>query len=110
MGGDRRSLPGTNKIFEVTQVSEAIKDRANLPGQVPLGPARTSLQFNPLSEIMANKNLQNLGPVPKDVNVPVVMTAAIGASAPDKKSAEALIRFLSSPAILPALKANGMMR
>ena len=87
------ALPGTNKIFEVTKVSEAIKDRANLPGQVPLVLGEYELQFNPLSEIMANKNLQNLGPVPKEVNVLVVMTAAIGTSAPDKKSAEALIKF-----------------
>jgi hypothetical protein len=67
------------------------------------------LVINPLSEIMTNPNLQNLGPVPNAVNIPVVMMGAIGSIA-DRKTAEQLVAFLKGNAILSALKANGMTR
>jgi len=45
-----------------------------------------------------------------ELQVPVVLEAAIGAHARDRHAAEALIDFLRGPAILPALQASSMTR
>lgn len=103
------ALPGTNNILDSLTLRDAIKDRSNLRGEVPLGPGEYELVINPLSEIMTNPNLQNLGPVPSAVNIPVVMTGAIGSMA-DRKTAEQLVAFLKGDAILSALTASGMTR
>jgi hypothetical protein len=64
----------------------------------------------PLSEILINKSLTNLGPVIPELQVPSVIEASVCGSPADRASAQAFIRFLQGPAIEPALKANGMTR
>jgi ABC-type molybdate transport system substrate-binding protein len=44
------------------------------------------------------------------LQVPVVIAAVIGKNASDPKAARALIKFLQSSAIDPALKADGMQK
>jgi ABC-type molybdate transport system substrate-binding protein len=77
---------------------------------VPLGPGQYELNLYPLSEIIPNKTLKNLGPVIAELQVPAIVAAAIGNHANDQKAALALIRFLQGPAIDEALKRGGMMK
>jgi hypothetical protein len=42
--------------------------------------------------------------------VPAVIEASLCKSPADRAAAQALVKFLQSPAVEPALKANGMAR
>jgi ABC-type molybdate transport system substrate-binding protein len=77
---------------------------------VGLGSGEYELNLYPLSEILVNKNVRNLGPVVPALQVPVVVTATVSAASPNAAAAEALIAFLRGPAIEPPLKANGFER
>jgi molybdate transport system substrate-binding protein len=98
------------KVFSTLGIADSIKDSSKERGQVGLGPGEYELNLYPLSEIIPNKALKNLGPVIPELQVPVIITAAIGKHANDEKAARALIKFLQGPAIDPALEADGMIK
>jgi len=77
---------------------------------VELGPGQYELNLYPLSEIIPNKALKNLGPVTEELQVPVIISAVIGTHANDEKAARALVEFLQGPAIDRALEADGMIK
>ena len=100
-----------NKILDTLKIRDAVKPRHNLtPVPVPLGPGEYEINIYPLSEILANRNLRNMGPVIPELQVPVVVTATISANTPNAAAATALVTFLRGPAIEPALKGNGFSR
>jgi ABC-type molybdate transport system substrate-binding protein len=66
------------------------------------------INIYPLSEIIPNTKLKNLGAVIPELQVPVVIEATLGRNAADPKAARALIAYLQGPAIDQALKDDGM--
>jgi molybdate transport system substrate-binding protein len=98
------------KVLSTLGIADSIKDSSTIRGQVELGSGEYELNLYPLSEIIPNKVLKNLGPVTPDLQVPVIITAVIGKHANDEKAARALVKFLQGPAIDPALEADGMMK
>jgi ABC-type molybdate transport system substrate-binding protein len=68
------------------------------------------LNLYPLSEIIPNKALKNLGPVMAELQVPVIISAVIGKNANDEKAARAIVKFLQGSAIDQALEADGMIK
>jgi molybdate transport system substrate-binding protein len=64
----------------------------------------------PLSEILPVKGAELGGMFPADVQSYIIMTAAVSSGAKQGTPARDLIKFLTSPAILPAIKAKGMDR
>jgi ABC-type molybdate transport system substrate-binding protein len=75
---------------------------------VPLAPGEFEINIYPLSEIIPNKRLVNLGAVIAELQVPAVIEATVGTKAADPKAAQALIAFLQGPAIDHALAESGM--
>jgi molybdate transport system substrate-binding protein len=104
------ALLTVNKILDTLRIREAVKGPHALGNNVALGPGEYEINIYPLSEILANKNVKNLGVVIPELQVPSIITATIGTNAADMASAMALIRFLQGPALDPALKASGMKR
>jgi molybdate transport system substrate-binding protein len=104
------ALLTVKKVLSTLELAGKIKDNSTNTGTVALGPGEYELNFYPLSEILPNKALKNLGPVTAKLQVPAVITAVVGKNAADVKSARALIKFLQSPAVDAALKADGMSR
>jgi len=103
------ALMTVKKVLADLQVADKIHDNSTTRGEVALGPGEYELNFYPLSEILPNKKLKNLGPVTAQLQVPAIITAVIGKNA-DVASAKALIKFLQGPAIDAALKSDGMMK
>jgi molybdate transport system substrate-binding protein len=100
-----------NKILDTLKIRDAVKARHNVvPTPVPLAPGEYEINIYPLSEILANRNLRNTGPVIPALQVPAVVTATISANTPHAAAAKALVKFLQGPAIEPALKGNGFSR
>jgi len=104
------ALMTVKKVLADLQVADKIHDNSTTRGEVELGAGEYELNFYPLSEILPNKKLKNLGPVTAQLQVPAIITAAIGTNAADVASAKALIKFLQGPAIDAALKSDGMMK
>lgn len=100
-----------NKILDTLKIRDAVTAKHNMvPAPVPLGPGEYEINIYPLSEILPNKNLRNMGPVIRELQVPVVVTATISATTPSTAAAKALVKFLQGPGIEPALKGNGFGR
>ena len=100
-----------NKILDTLKIRDAVKAKRDMSAPAPsLGPGEYEINIYPLSEIMPNKNLRNMGPVIPELQVPAVVTATISATTPNAAVAQALVKFLQGPAIEPALKGNGFKR
>ena len=64
----------------------------------------------PLSEILRVRGAELGGMFPADVQSYIVMATAVSSNAKQGAAARELIKFLMSPAVLPAIKAKGMER
>lgn len=104
------ALLTVNKVLDTLQIRDTVKGKHNLPAPVALGPGEFELNLYPLSEILENKALTNLGPVIPELQVPAVITAVVSSNTAAVDAAKALIKFLQGPAMDPALKASGMTR
>jgi molybdate transport system substrate-binding protein len=98
------------KVLSTLGIADSVKDASKERTQVELGPGQYELNLYPLSEIIPNKALKNLGPVTAELQVPVIISAVIGTHANDEKTARALVEFLQGPAIDRALEADGMIK
>jgi molybdate transport system substrate-binding protein len=102
------ALMTVKKIFSTLDIAGKIRDSSTVQAEVPLAAGEYEIDIYPLSEIIPNKKLKNLGAVIPPLQVPVIIEAAVGKNASDPKAARALIRFLQGPVIDQALKDDGM--
>jgi molybdate transport system substrate-binding protein len=98
------------KILSSLDIADSIHDSSRERAQIQLRPGEYELNLYPLSEILPNKALKNLGAVISELQVPVIITAVVGKHANDETASRALIRFLQGPAIDEALAADGMTK
>jgi molybdate transport system substrate-binding protein len=96
------------KILSALDIADKIHDSSRTAAEVSLGAGEYEINIYPLSEIIPNKKLVNLGAVIAELQVPAVIEATVGKKAADPKAARALIAFLQGPAIDHALKESGM--
>jgi molybdate transport system substrate-binding protein len=102
------ALMTVKKILSTLDIAGKIHDSSTVQTEVPLAAGEYEIDIYPLSEIIPNKKLKNLGAVIPPLQVPVIIEAAVGKNASDPKAARALIRFLQGPVIDQALKDDGM--
>jgi molybdate transport system substrate-binding protein len=100
-----------NKILDTLEIRDAVKAKRDMSVAAPsLAPGEYEINIYPLSEIMPNKALRNMGPVIPELQVPAVVTATISTNTPNAAAAQALVKFLQGPVIEPALRENGFKR
>jgi molybdate transport system substrate-binding protein len=102
------ALMTVQKVLATLKIAEQIHDSSTAQEEVPLAAGDYEINIYPLSEIIPNKKLRNLGAVIPALQVPVTIEASVGRNATDDKVVRALINFLQGPAIDQALKAYGM--
>lgn len=102
------ALMTVKKILSTLNVAGRVHDSSAVQAEVPLAAGEYEINIYPLSEIIPNKKLKNLGAVIPQLQVPVIVEASVGNNAADPKAARALIQFLQGPAIDEALKDDGM--
>jgi molybdate transport system substrate-binding protein len=102
------ALMTVRKILSTLDIAGKIHDSSGLSVEIPLGQGEYEINIYPLSEIIANKRLKNLGAVIPQLQVPVIIEASVGSNAADPMVAHALIVFLQGHAIDQALKESGM--
>jgi molybdate transport system substrate-binding protein len=102
------ALMTVRKILSTLEIGDKIRDSSAVRDEVPLAAGDYEINIYPLSEIISNKKLKNLGAVIPPLQVPAIIEATVGKNAADPKTALALIKFLQGPAIDQALKDYGM--
>ena len=102
------ALMTVRKILSTLDIADKIHDSSTVRAEVPLAAGEYEINIYPLSEIIPNRKLKNLGAVIAQLQVPAIIEATAGKRAADPKAALALIRFLQGPAIDQALKDYGM--
>jgi molybdate transport system substrate-binding protein len=102
------ALMTVKKILSALDIADKIRDSSTIAGEVRLAAGEYEINIYPLSEIIPNKKLKNLGAVIEELQVPVVIEATLGKNAADPKAACALIAYLQGPAVDQALKDDGM--
>ena len=102
------ALMTVRKILSTLDIADKIRDSSTVRAEIPLAPGEYEINIYPLSEIIPNRKLKNLGAVIPQLQVPAIIEATVGKNAADPKAANALITFLQGPAIDQALKNFGM--
>src|SRR5215813_11714738 len=102
------ALMTVRKILSTLEIGDKIRDSSTVRGEVPLAAGEYEINIYPLSEIIPNKKLKDLGAVIPQLQVPAIIEATVGKYAADPKIALTLIKFLQGPAIDQALKGYGM--
>jgi molybdate transport system substrate-binding protein len=102
------ALMTVKKILSTLDIAGQIHDSSMAPSEAVLAAGEYEINIYPVSEIIANRRLKNLGAVIAPLQVPAIIEATVGKNAADPKAARALITFLQAPAIDQALRDYGM--
>jgi molybdate transport system substrate-binding protein len=102
------ALMTVRKVLSTLDIANKIHDSSMVREEVPLAAGEYEINIYPLSEIIPNRRLKNLGAVIQELQVPAIIEATVGKNATDPKAALALIKFLQGPAIDRALRDYGM--
>jgi len=99
-------------LYKRLGVSEEVKAKSKMIPAEPVGEvvARgdAELGFQQMSELMAVKGIDLLGPIPAEIQKVTVFSAGIAAGAKEPEAGAALIKFLSAPAAAALIKKSGM--
>jgi molybdate transport system substrate-binding protein len=100
------------ELYKKLGVSDEVKAKSKMIPADPVGEivARgdAELGFQQVSELMAVKGIDLLGPIPAEIQKVTVYSAAIATAAKEPEAGAALIKFLSAPAAAPVIKKIGM--
>jgi molybdate transport system substrate-binding protein len=102
------ALLTVRKVLSTLDIAGKIRDSSVARQEIPLAQGEYEINIYPLSEIVANRRLRNLGAVIPPLQVPAILEATVGTNAADPKAARALIAFLQGHAIDQALRDYGM--
>jgi molybdate transport system substrate-binding protein len=101
-----------DKLLERLGIADQVRPKAKLKkgGHVAdlIVSGEAELGLHQISEIVAVKGAELVGPLPKDIQNTTIYAAGLSASVKDKGAAEALIKALTGPAAAAVLKSKGM--
>jgi molybdate transport system substrate-binding protein len=102
----------TLKIFETLGIAEDMKAKTkavkveDIVSTVAKGEAELALFLN--NYLVGNPQVDYVGPYPGDLQSYIVFSAGVGGKASNAEAAQGFVKFLSSPAAAPLIKAHGM--
>jgi molybdate transport system substrate-binding protein len=102
-----------NNMFERLGIAADLKSKIVFQpvggkAEESVASGENELVFGPVSEIIPVHGVEVLGVFPSEFQSPLIMTAGLGAKAENAEAAKALVKFLTSSAAAPTLKAAGM--
>ena len=100
-------------LFQRMGIAEAIKSKSTrlAPGASPgeaVARGDGDIGFTQVSELLAVKGIEYLGPLPADIQEVTIFSAGIGRSAPEADAAKALLKFVTAAPAVPVLKKTGL--
>jgi molybdate transport system substrate-binding protein len=100
-------------MFEKLGISEQVKSKLATvkPGE-PVGDVvargEAEIGFHQLSELLAVKGIEILGPLPADIQRVTVFSGGIHSGTKETDGTSALVKFLTAPSAAPVIKKHGM--
>jgi molybdate transport system substrate-binding protein len=100
-------------LFERLGIAEALKPKLTLlavsnPAGQAVANGDVEIGMTQISEILPYAGAELVGPLPADIQLITVFTAAVGTAAKEPAGAQALIKFLKAPAAAAVFKAKGL--
>ena len=93
-------------------IADQVRPKAKLKkgGHVAdlISSGEAELGIHQISEIVSEKGVTLVGPLPAAIQNDTTYAAGVGAAAKDGAAAAALVKFLAGPALQPILKEKGM--
>lgn len=107
------SAPHIHEIFEHLGIAENVKSKLMLdadPGrpQMNVADGKAELVITLIPEIKFFKGVELAGPVPADLQSYINFAGGVATSTHNADAAKALIKFITSPAAAPILKAKAL--
>ena len=98
-------------LFQKMGIASQIKMTQLAPGasaSEAVAHGEGDIGFTQVSEILAVKGAEFLGPVPADIQQVTTFSAGVHKNAPQAEAAKALLKYLTAPATVPVLKKKGL--
>jgi molybdate transport system substrate-binding protein len=100
-------------LFKRMGIADTIKTKTKqlMPGQSvgeALAHGEGDIGFTQVSEFLAVKGIDYIGPLPADIQQITVFSMGLHTHAPSADAAKALINFLTAPDAVPAIRRSGM--
>jgi molybdate transport system substrate-binding protein len=107
------SAAPTFNIFSRLGITDAVKPKLVLDAeagrpQMNVAAGKVELVISLIPEIKFFPGVDLAGPMPADLQSYINFAGAVAANAHDAEGAKALLKFITSPAVVPTLKAKGM--
>jgi len=101
------------ELFERMGIAEQMKSKIQqTPPGTPVGPliarGEVEIGFQQMSELLPTQGIDIIGPLPADIQLITVFSAAAHVGATQVEAAKAWTRFLASPAAAPVLRKKGL--
>lgn len=112
--GTGATAANMRKIFERLGIAAEMRAKTRVlsgvsaPDAVARGEAE--LGFTQISEILPVAGAELAGPLPPEVQIYTIFSAAVGANAPQAAAAQSLLGFLTASAADPVVRSKGMER
>lgn len=102
----------SNELFPKLGIADQIKSKTRMIEADPVGgvvaKGEVEIGFQQISELRPVKGIDIVGPLPPGAQKITIFAAGIPASSKQPEGAKALIRWLASPAVYPAIKKSGL--
>jgi molybdate transport system substrate-binding protein len=102
----------SHELFPRLGIADQIKDRCKRIESGPVGAAvargDAEIGLQQISELLPVKGIDYVGPLPPGAQKVTVFSAGIAAGSKHPDAARALIKFLASPAVVPAIVNSGL--
>ena len=93
-------------------IADQLRQKTKRPEEDIAGPmvarGEADLGITAISTLLATRGLSVVGPIPEDVQNYVIFTGGVSAKTSSPAAAQALLRFLTSAAAVPAIRAKGL--
>ncbi|MGB9068540.1 MAG: substrate-binding domain-containing protein [Candidatus Acidiferrales bacterium] len=110
---DGASAVHINEMVDRLGIAQEVKPKfvlvaaAGLP-QMDVAAGKSEMVITLIPEIKDFSGLELVGPLPGDLQSYINFSAAIAKDSPNQESSRALIKFISSPSVIPTLKQVGI--
>jgi molybdate transport system substrate-binding protein len=100
------------KVAERLGITDQVNAKAKVPDGGAVGPlvarGEAEMAVQQIPELMAVKEIQYVGPLPKEFQIATVFTTGVMTGARQAEAAKALLDFLTTPAAISLFKSKGL--
>lgn len=93
-------------------IADQLRGKTKLPEDDIVGPmvarGEAEIGITAISTLLATPGLSVVGPIPAEIQHHVIFTGGVSTATPSPAAAQALLKFLTSPAVVPAIRKKGL--